>query len=538
MSKFIVVAGGVISGCGKGIASASLALLLKQRGYSVQCIKFDPYLNVNAGIMSPHEHGEVWVTDAGEETDMDLGHYYRIAGCNGRIYTSGSLYKDLIHEQEYGKYLGQTVQVIPHVTQQIISKMEEAADGVDILISEIGGTVGDLESGAFYEAIRQFKRRFRDDCIIVMVAPILWISTISEFKSKPLQRAVIDLQTHNLHPDILLCRVDRPVPDKILDKISNLTNVPRDAVFDAPDTSTIYQVPLEFYRRHIDDLIIDMLRLKRTGCRIHKYRELVEKHLDVKLPVVNIGIFGKYNNCSEAYISLREALVHAGVSNDVAVNVKWVIAEELEAYKDMRGIQSYFADLDGIIVPGGFDSRGVEGKMRAIRYAREKKLPFLGICLGLQCAVIEYARNVCNLSDANSVEFDSNTPCPVIHYVEGQESMSKKSGTMRLGAYDCEIVERKSWAAELYGKKLISERHRHRYEVNSNYIQQLGDAGLYVSGVNPKSNLVEIMEMKREEHPFFVGTQAHPEFKSQLVSAAPLFHGLVSVAKVLKYGKA
>lgn len=533
MVKHIVVTGGVISGCGKGIAAASLALLLKQRGYSIQCIKFDPYLNINAGIMSPHEHGEVWVTDSGEETDMDLGHYFRIAGCNGHIFTSGTLYKDLMHEQEYGKWLGQTIQVIPHVTDKIINKMEEIGSTVDILISEIGGTVGDLESGAFYEAIRQFKRKYRDDCIIVMVAPILWISTISEFKSKPLQRAVIDLQTHNLQPDILLCRVDRPIPDKILDKVSNLTNVPREAVFDAPDANTIYQVPLEFYKRHIDDLIIDMMRLKRTGCRIHKYRDIVEKHIDVNLPAINIGIFGKYNNCSEAYVSLKESLTHAGASNEVSVNVKWIIAEELETCKD---ISSYFEDLDGIIVPGGFDSRGVEGKIKAIQHARKNKVPFLGICLGLQCAVIEAARHECNLELANSIEFDANTPHPVIYFVEGQEGLDKKSGTMRLGAYDCEIIDKKSWAAELYGKKTISERHRHRFEVNNKYEEVLSKGGLHITGVNPQSKLIEIMEMSRGDHPFFVGTQAHPEFKSQLVAPAPLFHGLISVSKALKYG--
>lgn len=529
MSKYIIVCGGVLSGIGKGIAAASIALLMKQRGHTVQCIKFDPYLNVNAGIMSPHEHGEVWVTDSGEETDMDLGHYYRLAGVDGKIYTSGTLYKELIHEQEHGKWLGQTLQVVPHVTQKIIDQLEFLGLDHEIVLAEIGGTIGDIESGSFYEAIRQFKQKHRDECMIVMVAPILWINVIQEFKTKPLQRSIQDLQSHSLQPDILLCRVDRPVPDKLLDKIASLTGVPRDSIFDAPDVSSIYQVPVEFYNRHIDDLIADIFHLPRKGCRIHKYRDLVEKQSLQDLTEVEIGVFGKYTNCSEAYVSLKEALCHAGVANNAKVKIRWIVAEKLEEYKDMRGVQNIFAGLHGIIVPGGFDTRGIEGKMRAIRYVREKNIPFLGICLGLQCAVIEFARNVCNIPDATSMEFDADTKHPVVHYVEGQKGITKKSGTMRLGAYDCSLTDG-SIAAETYGKKTISERHRHRYEVNPEYLPGYTKHGLLVSGTNPESGLIEIMELDRKIHPYFIGTQAHPEFKSKLVEPAPLFNGLVAAA--------
>ena len=540
MAKHIIVCGGVLSGIGKGIAAASIALLLRQRGHTVQCIKFDPYLNVDAGIMSPHEHGEVWVTESGAETDMDLGHYERIAGVEvteRNILTSGTLYKEIITEQEHGKWLGQTIQIIPHVTGKVIERMEELGKTAEIVISEIGGTIGDIESGQFYEAVRRFKQKYRDDCMVIMVAPILWMPTVGEFKTKPLQRAVVDLQSHNLQPDMVLCRVDRPVPSKILDKVSSITGIPREAVFDAPDVPSVYQVPIEFYNRHVDDLIVDIFHLSRRGCRIHKYRELVEKHLDVNLPTVRIGIFGKYNNASEAYISLKEACYHAGVANNVRVKIEWIGSEEVEKaehiepyFDGSKSIECPSVKLHGIIIPGGFDARGIEGKIKAIRYARENNIPFLGICLGLQCAVIEFARNICGLQ-ANSIEFDKNTPSPVIHYVAGQEKLTKKAATMRLGAYDCKLAD-ESLAARLYGKKLISERHRHRYEVNDAFTAGFEEKGFMVSGRNPQSNLVEVMELPN--HPFFVGTQAHPEFKSRLVSPAPLFVGLVQAAKGLQ----
>lgn len=533
MCKYIVVVGGVISGTGKGISAASIGLLLNLRGHKISPIKLDPYLNVNAGVLAPREHGEVFLCEDGSETDLDLGHYERIIGVevSGKnILTSGTVYKEVLKEEEEGKYLGQTVQIIPHVTNKIQERLEDLGKDAEIVIAEIGGTVGDLESGCFLEAVRQFKQRNWNDVLIILVAPILWIPTIKEFKTKPLQQAVKELQSFGLQPEILLCRIDKEIPTKILDKVSNLTNVPREAVFTAPDVNTIYQVPIEFYNRHIDDLIADKFHLKRNGCRIHKYRDLVEKYVGGEdLPSVEIAIVGKYENCDEAYLSLKEALYHAGVAWDTRVNIRWLSAEAIEQSKDMRGVWKFFEGVDGVIVPGGFDSRGVEGKIRAIKYVREKKIPFLGICLGLQCAVIEVARNICGLPDANSTEFSITTQNPVIHFVEGQEGLRKKSGTMRLGAYDCELTK-DSIVANLYKKKLISERHRHRYEVNPAYIEHLKKVGLLVSGRNPDSNLVEMVEITKDQHPYFVATQAHPEFKSRLGSPAPLFSGLIQAA--------
>lgn len=530
--KYIIVVGGVISGTGKGVSAASIGLLLKFRGHRIDLIKFDPYLNTNAGILAPREHGECFLCDDGTETDLDLGHYERIAGINmskSNICTSGTLYKELIEEQEDGKYLGQTIQLSPHITDKVHERLIELGKDKDVVIAEIGGTVGDSESYAFFEAMRQFKQKLKDDVLIVMVAPILWVNTIKEFKSKPLQNAVKDLQRHGLQPDAIFCRVDRHVPEKILNKVSQLTNVKRECIFEAPDVSSIYQVPLEFYNRHVDDLFVDLFRLSRSACRIHKYREVVEKYVGNSNCSVEIGIFGKYDNCDEAYMSLKEALIHAGVANDVRVNIRWIKAEELEKYKDHRGMHKYFEGLDGIIVPGGFDNRGTEGKIKAIQYVREKKIPFLGICLGLQMAVVEFARHVCGLEDANSMEFDKETKHPVVHYIDGQESLTKKSANMRLGSYECELTK-DSMALELYGNKIIHERHRHRYEVNPDFLEQYAKRGLKISGVSTEGGLVEIMELDRGLHPYFIGTQAHPEFKSRLMSCSPLFKGLIAAS--------
>lgn len=526
MSKYIVVCGGVISGCGKGVASASIGLLMKLRGHKIQIIKFDPYLNINAGILAPREHGECFLCDDGTEADLDLGHYTRIAGIEPsaeNIYTSGTLFKELIDEQERGKWLGETIQIIPHVTDKIQNRLEKLGKDNEIVIVEIGGTVGDIESGQFYEAIRQFKQKKGDDVLVVLVSPILWVETIKEFKTKPLQESVKKLQQHGLQPDILLCRTSKPTSDVMLEKISMLTNVPRTNIFDAPDVSTIYKVPLELYNRQVDDLVVDKFRLKRNACRITKYRELVEKQNHES---VNIGIVCKYANCDEAYISLKEALHHAALANDVDVQISWIFAEDFTT----------LSKVNGVIIPGGFDNRGIEGKIKAIKEAREDQIPFLGICLGLQCAVIEFARNVCKLHEANSLEFDKNTKHPVIHFVAGQENLVEKCGTMRLGAYDCEL-NKNSLAYEIYGKKLISERHRHRYEVNSEYEKKLTEKGFMVSGINPDTNLIEVMELDRKLHPFFIGTQAHPEFRSKLIEPAPLFKALVMAAKAHKNDK-
>ena len=534
MAKYLIVVGGVISGTGKGVSAASVGLLLKFRGHNITLIKFDPYLNTNAGILAPREHGECFLCDDGTECDLDLGHYERIAGINVsklNICTSGTLHKELIEDQEAGKYLGQTVQIMPHLTDLVQQRLLELGKSNDVVIVEIGGTVGDAESFAFFEAMRQFKQKLKDDVLVAMVAPILWVNTIKEFKTKPLQNSVRELQQHGLQPDVIFCRVDRPLPDKLLDKVSMLTNVRRECIFDAPDVSSIYQVPLEFYDRHVDDLFVDLFRLNRSACRIHKYREVVEKYVDNTMPAIEIGIFNKYDNHDEAYMSLKEALIHAAIANNVKVNIRWIKAEDLEKYKDLRGLHKHFEGLDGIVVPGGFDSRGTEGKIKAIQFVREKKIPFLGICLGLQMAVVEFARNVCGIEDANSLEFNKETKNPVIHFVEGQEKLTKKSANMRLGSYDCEL-SKDSMAHELYGKTLVSERHRHRYEVNPAYLEQYAKKGFHVSGKNPQTELVEIMELDRQVHPYFVGTQAHPEFKSRLQSPSALFVGLISAAIV------
>lgn len=533
MAKYIIVVGGVYSGTGKGISAASIGLLMKMRGANINLIKCDPYLNINAGTMNPRQHGEVFLCDDGSETDLDLGHYERLAGITvtgKNIFTSGTLYQQILQEEEEGKYLGDTVQIVPHVTNKIQERLRAVGEGFDIVIAEIGGTVGDFESGSFYEAISQFKHQNPDDVIICMVAPVIWNNTVKEFKTKPLQNSVRELRHSGLIPSMMLCRCDRAIPKQILDKVSRLTGVPREGVFEAPDVSTIYEVPIEFYNHHVDDLVADTFHLPRKGVRIHKYRELVERYTNGHdLPHVKIGIVGKYDNCDEAYLSLKEALTHAAVQNEAKLEIKWLSAEELEEGPDMRSVWRHFEDVQGVIVPGGFDKRGIEGKMRAIRYCREKKIPFLGICLGLQCAVIEFCRNVCNMEDANSQEFVKSTETPVVHFVEGQHEDIKKSGTMRLGAYECDLF-RNTIAREAYGKKLCSERHRHRLEVNDEYIDVMAEKGFIVSGRNPDSHLVEIMELNPEVHPYFIGTQAHPEFKSRLGEPAPLFNGLMKAA--------
>ena len=535
MAKYIIIVGGVYSGTGKGISAASIGLLLKMRGASVNLIKCDPYLNVNAGTINPRQHGEVYLCDDGSETDLDLGHYERLAGITvsaQNIFTSGTIYKSLLEEEEQGKYLGDTVQIVPHVTNKIQERLRQVGEGFDIVIAEIGGTVGDFESMGFFEAISQFKHENPDSVMVAMVAPVIYNSTVKEFKTKPLQNAVRELRHSGLSPSMMLCRCDRSIPVQILDKVSRLTGVPRQGVFEAPDVQSIYQVPIEFYERGVDDLVADFFHLPRRGVRIKAYRELVERFANgTDLPHVTIGVVGKYDNCDEAYLSLKEALTHASVNNNVRHTVKWINAEELEEGSDMRSVWRHFEDVQGVIVPGGFDFRAILGKIRAIRHCREKQIPFLGICLGLQCAVIEFAQNVAGISDANSQEFCGDT-CdysPVIHFTEGQSESLKKSGTMRLGAYDCKL-EKDSLARELYGKQNISERHRHRYEVNEEYLNSYAEKGFLVSGRNPQSNLVEIMELDRKIHPYFIGTQAHPEFKSRLQEPAPLFDGLMKAA--------
>lgn len=531
MAKYIIVCGGVISGIGKGVAACSIGLLLRLRNLNVNYVKFDPYLNIDAGIISPRDHGEVYLCSDGSETDLDLGHAERLIGIEvgvENICTSGTLYKQIIDEQVSGKYLGATIQA-HHIAELVQERLLNLGKDKDVVIAEIGGSVCDVEGYTLFEAVRQFKRKVKDDLLLVLVAPILYIGVLGEFKTKPLQNSVKELHKYGLQPDVIFCRCERDIPENIIDKVAAASDVEKERVIEAPDAKSIYQVPIEFYDRHVDDLFVDMFRLPRSSCRIHKYRDLVEKSLVADLPTVDIGVFGKYDNYGEAYLSLKEAIVHAGLANDVRVNVRWIKAESLEKYKDGRGLHKYFDGLHGVIVPGGFDVRGVEGKIRAIEYTRTKKIPFLGICLGLQCAVIEFARNVCNILDANSVEFDKNTSNPVVHFVEGQENLTVKLASMRLGSYECELVKG-SIAYDLYENKLIKERHRHRYEVNPRYVECYKKNDFHVTGENPGSKLIEIMELGKMTHPHFMACQYHPEYQSRLTSPSPLFRGLVKAA--------
>jgi CTP synthase len=546
MCKYIVISGGVVSGIGKGISAASIGLLMRMRGERVQVIKFDPYLNISASLLSPFQHGEVFLCDDGSETDLDLGHYERITGIevsHKNICTNGSLFSGIFNDEVEGKFMGQTVQIVPHVTDKIQDRLKELGESADIVIAEIGGTVGDFESGHFYEAIRQFKQKMGEsNFLLIHVAPVLWMETIKELKTKPLQNSIRELQRFGLQPDVLLCRTDkgRELPKKMLEKISHLTSVPLDAIFDAPDVQSVYQVPVCFYDRHIDDLIADKFKLKRNGVRIHKWRELVERYVgEPDMQEVNIGIIGKYAKMPDAYMSLKEAIYHAGVANSARVNIHWIEAEKLEEYATFRGLHKFFENIHCVIVPGGFDNRGIEGKIKAIQYVREKKIPFLGICLGLQCAVIEFARNVCGIAKATSEEFITDTekvnPTTelVVHYVDGQQGLKKKGGTLRLGAYDCSLMKN-SIAHNTYKKKLVSERHRHRYEVNGKYTSVFINNGFLISGTNPGSDLIEIMELDKNIHPFFIGCQFHPEFKSRLDSPHPLFESLIDQAMTYK----
>lgn len=540
MCKFVLITGGVVSGVGKGVSAASLGLLLKLRGERVQVIKFDPYLNLSASLLSPYQHGEVFLCDDGSETDLDLGHYERITGIevsNKNICTNGSLFSGIFKDEVCGKFMGQTVQIVPHVTDKIQERLLELGAESDIVIAEIGGTVGDFESGHFFEAIRQFKMKLGEsNFMIVHVAPVLWMDATKELKTKPLQNSVRELQRFGLQPDILLCRVDKgiEIPKKLMEKISHLTSIPLEAIFEAPQVEAVYQVPVCFYDRHVDDFIADRFKLRRNGVRIHKWRELAEKYVGSNLPEINLGIIGKYVKMQDAYMSLKEAVYHAGVANDVKINIRWIEAEKLEEYSTLRGLQKYFEDIHAVIVPGGFDNRGIEGKIKAIQYVREKKIPFLGICLGMQTAVIEFARNVCGMAKANSQEFSQQGDL-VVHYVEGQESLKEKGGTLRLGAYECNLTK-DSVAYQAYKKKSVSERHRHRYEVNNQYVAELNNKGMVVSGINPDSGLVEIMEYVKEIHPFGLGVQFHPEFKSRLDNPHPLFVYLVKSAIDYKNG--
>jgi len=533
--KYIFVTGGVVSSLGKGLASASLGKLLQARGLKVNMIKFDPYINVDPGTMNPFQHGEVFVTDDGAETDLDLGHYERFLDQNmGRQnnVTAGQIYDAVITKERRGDYLGGTVQVIPHITDEIkgrIRGLGEMNGRADVVIAEIGGTVGDIESLPFLEAIRQMGlEEGRGGVAFVHLTLVPYIKAAREVKTKPTQHSVRELREIGIQPDILLCRTERRIAKALRDKIALFCNVTPQAVIEARDVDSVYEVPLMFHRQGIDDLILGQLELKGREPDLSQWERMVES---IKSPSksVKIVVCGKYVNLWDAYKSINEAFVHAGVENGLGVEVKWVDSVELME----RGARSLLRGADGVLVPGGFGERGIEGKLEAIEWVREKKIPFLGICLGMQCAVIEYARNVCGLLGANSLEFDPDTPHPVIHLMPDQEKVKAKGGTMRLGAYPCKLVKG-SMAYKAYGDLKISERHRHRYEFNNEYREILAKSGLRISGLSPDGRLVEIIEL--EGHPWFVAGQFHPELKSRPTKAHPLFREFVRAAAKRRNG--
>jgi len=533
--KYIFVTGGVVSSLGKGLASASLGKLLQARGLRVNMIKFDPYINVDPGTMNPFQHGEVFVTDDGAETDLDLGHYERFLDQNmGRQnnVTAGQIYDAVITKERRGDYLGGTVQVIPHITDEIkgrIKGLGEMNGRADVVIAEIGGTVGDIESLPFLEAIRQMGlEEGRGGVVYVHLTLVPYIKAAREVKTKPTQHSVRELREIGIQPDILLCRTERRLTKALRDKIALFCNVTPQSVIEARDVDSVYEVPLMFHRQGIDDLILGQLELKGREPDLSQWERMVES---IKSPSkrVKIVVCGKYVNLWDAYKSINEAFIHAGVENGIGVEVKWVDSEELME----RGARSLLRGAEGVLVPGGFGERGIKGKLEAIRWVREKKIPFLGICLGMQCAVIEYARNVCGLLGANSLEFDPDTPHPVIHLMPDQEKVKAKGGTMRLGAYPCKLVKR-SLAYKAYGDLKISERHRHRYEFNNEYREILAKSGLGISGLSPDGRLVEIIEL--EGHPWFVAGQFHPELKSRPTKAHPLFREFVRAAAKRRNG--
>ena len=527
-TKHIFITGGVVSSLGKGITAAALAFLLEKRGCRVAMQKLDPYLNVDPGTMSPYQHGEVFVTDDGAETDLDLGHYERIAGItcsHASNYTSGRIYSSVIARERAGGYLGGTVQVIPHITDEIKAAIRSLdGDGIDVAITEIGGTTGDIESLPFLEAARQFKLESEPgDAIFIHLTLVPYIRTAKELKTKPSQHSVAALRSIGITPDILVCRSEVPLEEEQLSKLSLFCNVQRACVIEELDVKhSIYEVPIELNRNGLDTTVLNLLHLKANSLDLAPYQQWLDGVLHPK-HTCTIAVVGKYIKHQDAYKSIYESLSHAGIKHSCDVKIRRIEAEELE-----NGDQSAIFDgVDGILVPGGFGLRGVEGKIKAVEYARTHGVPFLGICLGMQCAVIEFARDVLGLSDADSSEFNPKTTNPVIDLMEEQRGISAKGGTMRLGAYDCNIVPG-TLAESVYGEPAIRERHRHRYEFNPTYRERLEAAGLTVSGINPQSGLVEIVEIK--DHPYFIGCQFHPEFKSRPQKAHPLFDGLVAAA--------
>lgn len=516
-----------MSSLGKGIASSSIGALLESRGFVVTLQKFDPYINVDPGTMNPYQHGEVYVTDDGAETDLDLGHYERFTNTTTTRYhnvTTGQIYHSVITKERRGDYLGETVQVIPHITDAIKSAITRIAEGNDVVVTEIGGTVGDIESLPFLEAIRQFKTDIGEKNVLyIHLTLVPYIRSAEELKTKPTQHSVKALREIGIQPDILLCRAERTLPEHVKKKIALFCTVRNDAVIAVPDVEYIYQVPLELHEERLDQKIIEMLDLEqKPEPDLSDWQEIIQR---VKSPkyTVSIGIVGKYIAFQDSYKSMVEALIHGGIANQAKVQLEWIDAELIE----QKGAAAILSHVDGILVPGGFGKRGSEGKIEAIRYAREQKVPFFGLCLGLQCAVIEFARHVCGLKQANSSEFDPSAPYLVIDFLPDQRKMTEKGGTMRLGAYPC-VLKSETLVHKAYNKTNISERHRHRYEVNNDFVKVLTEGGLVVSGVSPDGSLVEIIEI--QDHPWFVGTQFHPEYKSKPRNPHPLFAGFIAAA--------
>ncbi len=525
--KYIFVTGGVVSSLGKGLTAASLGALLELRGLTVRIQKFDPYLNVDPGTMSPFQHGEVYVLEDGAETDLDLGHYERFT--SGKLsklnsLSSGQIYEAVIAKERRGDYLGKTVQVIPHVTNEIKERIYAGGKGVDVLITEIGGTTGDIEGLPFLEAMRQFALEVgRNDCVFIHVTLVPFLKAAGELKTKPTQQSVAKLREIGIQPHVVVCRTDHPLGDDLRDKISMFCNVPVKGVIECRDVEhSIYELPLALQEEGMDQLVVDLLGVTVPPPARNVWQEIVARLLNPKHEVT-IGVVGKYIELQDAYKSVYESITHAGIANNAKVHIRRIDAEDVEK----KGGLALLKGLDGILVPGGFGDRGTEGKIAAAKFARESKVPYYGLCLGLQIAVIEFARNVLKLEGANSTEFDPNPPHPVINMMEEQKRITDKGATMRLGSYEC-ALKPGTLAHRAYGAASVMERHRHRFEVNNAYRERLEAAGLVVSGVNPQRNLVEVVELKG--HPWFLGTQAHPEFQSKPNKAHPLFAAFIAAA--------
>ncbi|HYW44846.1 MAG TPA: CTP synthase [Bryobacteraceae bacterium] len=526
MVKYIFVTGGVVSSLGKGIAAASIGCLLESRGLKVTCQKFDPYLNVDPGTMSPFQHGEVFVTDDGAETDLDLGHYERFTHARltqSNNVTSGRIYETIITRERRGDYLGKTVQVIPHVTNEIKAALKRVANDVDVVIAEIGGTVGDIESLPFLEAIRQMRHeQGRGNCIFVHVTLVPFIAAAQELKTKPTQHSVKELRAIGIQPDILICRSERYISQEMKEKIALFCDVDVEAVVTARDVKSVYEVPLVFASEGVDEIVMQLLRLEARPRELAAWKGMLER-LQNPQDEVTIGIVGKYTEYEDSYKSLKEALLHGGLAHQLKVNINWVEAEGIVGEQWDRQLEDY----DGILVPGGFGKRGIEGMVNAIRFAREHKVPYFGICLGMQTLVIEYARNVCGLDDADSTEFNPGTPHRVIFKLRELKGVEDLGGTMRLGAWPCRLAP-DSHAYRAYGQREITERHRHRYEFNREYEDRLKAAGLRITGETPDNTYVEICEIA--DHPWFLGCQFHPEFKSKPMEPHPLFKAFIGAS--------